>query len=68
MYIKYDQSADAVYITLQSNANINHTEEHNEVNIDYDISGNPIGLEILDAHRFFDSKEKSVPIEYLVTA
>jgi uncharacterized protein YuzE len=49
MKIEYDNEIDALYIRLQEK-HVDRTEEIAEgVNVDFDISGKVIGLEVLDA-------------------
>ena len=49
MKIEYDPEANALYITLRGDAQIHHTEEVTEsLNVDIDVEGRPLGIEILD--------------------
>lgn len=49
MKIRYDNKADAIYIYLtESTKKSTETEEiSNEIFMDYDASGQPIGIEII---------------------
>ncbi|MBC7809833.1 MAG: DUF2283 domain-containing protein [Burkholderiales bacterium] len=47
MRIKYDQSADAMYITLNNNQVVHTTALGEAVAIDFDADDNIIGLELL---------------------
>lgn len=53
--MKYDEDANALYIKLENNRKVAWTNPVNllsgtmgvEINIDYDVDGNPVGIEIL---------------------
>ena len=49
MRIRYDEEADALYIKLQEGGYHESDEIKDGFILDYDIDGNIIGIEILDA-------------------
>jgi len=64
MKITYDEQTDAAYIYLTSDVvtnNVAHTymcnplEVNGQINLDFDLSGKLIGIEILDAKRKLSS-------------
>ena len=62
MKIQYDPKADALYIELRDG----DIEESDEIAkgfiVDYDIEGNPVAIEILDASRVMGGKEMRVEL------
>ena len=51
MEIKYDREADAMYLRL-SNAEVAESDESKPgIIIDYDLKGNIVGIELLDASK-----------------
>lgn len=54
MKIKIDREADAAYITLKQGEVFETVAESNDVMIDFDNSGNILGIEILN----YSNKEK----------
>ena len=59
MMIKYDESADALYIRLKERKYSESDEIKNGFIIDYDDNGIIIGLEILDASHYLNPQELS---------
>jgi uncharacterized protein YuzE len=54
MYLTYDQEADAVYVYF-SDRPVARTEELSDVvNVDYDSSGDEVGVEFLDVSQGID--------------
>ncbi len=49
MRVRYDEEADALYIKLQEGGYHESDEIKDGFILDYDIDGNIIGIEILDA-------------------
>jgi len=49
MRVRYDEEADALYIKLQEGGYHESDEIKDGFILDYDINGNIIGIEILDA-------------------
>ena len=49
MRVRYDEEADALYIKLQEGGHHESDEIKDGFILDYDIDGNIIGIEILDA-------------------
>ncbi len=48
LHLTYDQGADAVYVYFSRNE-IDHTDEiTDQINVDYDAQGEPVGVEFLD--------------------
>ena len=57
MRIHYSQDADALYIRLKETEIKNTDEIADEVIMDYDESGNIVGIEILSASQKADMQE-----------
>lgn len=52
--LTFDQEADAVYVYF-SGEDVDHTDELTEqVNVDYDVKGEPVGVEFLDVSEGID--------------
>ncbi len=51
MVIKYDKEADALYIKLSEGKVAESDEEKPGVILDYDVDGNILGIEVLDASK-----------------
>jgi len=49
MNIKYDKEADAFYLKLSDAEVVESDQEKPEIIIDYDDSGNMVGIEVFDA-------------------
>lgn len=49
MVIKYDKEADVVYLQFTENEVYESDEERQGIIIDYDIDGNIVGIEYLNA-------------------
>lgn len=49
MDIKYDRVADAVYVNVGTGKIAKTMEMNDRLNVDMDVSGNIVGIEILDA-------------------
>ncbi len=49
MVIKYDKDIDVIYIKLSDNRVAESDEEKPGIILDYDESGNIVGIEVLDA-------------------
>ncbi len=71
MKVRYDQEADAAYIYLTTRPPVvaETKEISDEIFMDYDVSGQPIGIEIIGVTdkvppktlRFFKSKNPKTP-------
>jgi len=60
MKIEYSKEDDALYITLKE-ADVADTDELTEdIIIDYDIGGNIVGIEVLDASQHVDIENISI--------
>jgi uncharacterized protein YuzE len=58
MKMSYDPKANALYIRLRK-AKIEESDEISPgVIIDYDEKGNPVGIEFLDAAKFFGGRRE----------
>jgi uncharacterized protein YuzE len=63
MKVKYDKEVDVLYITL-SDEKIKESDEHKPgIILDYDASGNMVGIEILDASK---KMHPTMKVEYEV--
>ncbi|MCC5942196.1 MAG: DUF2283 domain-containing protein [Balneolaceae bacterium] len=51
MNIKYDQAADAMYLKFSDEEVVESDEDKPGIIIDYDESGNVVGIELLDASK-----------------
>lgn len=51
MVIKYDKDIDVIYIKLSDNRVAESDEEKPGIILDYDESGNIVGIEVLEASR-----------------
>lgn len=49
MDIKYDKVADAVYVNVSKSKVAKTMEMSDRLNVDVDVAGNIVGIEILDA-------------------
>lgn len=66
MKISYDPKADALYIRL-GKGKIDESDEVAEgIIVDYDLKRKPLGIEILDADRFFGG-HKEMQVELALT-
>ncbi len=72
MDIKYDKVADAVYVNVSSKKVAKTIEMSNRLNVDVDMAGNIVGIEILDASNqeqlvanLQDNLASGVPIEII---
>jgi uncharacterized protein YuzE len=62
MRIRYDRKVDALYIRLRE-GDIEESDEVSQgVIIDYDIEGQPMAIEILDASRILGGREMKVEL------
>lgn len=58
MRIKYDESVDALAISLVGRVRSAKTKAIAEgINLDYDVGGNLVAIEVLDASRFMRRKQ-----------
>ncbi|MFH1592569.1 MAG: DUF2283 domain-containing protein [Candidatus Woesearchaeota archaeon] len=69
MKITYDSDADAMYIYLDEEAEIDRTKEvDKDVIIDYDKKGNVIGIEFLFVKEKRPELLKQIKVENLIAA
>jgi len=59
MKVRYDEEADAIYITLREGVYHESDEVRDGFVLDYDSDGNIIAIEILDASTHLDPTELS---------
>jgi uncharacterized protein YuzE len=64
MKVTYDAEVDVLRILLQDTAVAESDEERTGIIIDYDASGNIVGIEILDATQRVGSPQS---VEYAIT-
>lgn len=57
MKISYDKEIDALSMTLRKGKVAKTVEVSPEILVDFDVAGNPLYLEILDASRKIGKKE-----------
>lgn len=64
MKIRYSHEADALYIRFKEIKIADTDELTEDIIIDYDIDGNIVGIEILDASQHVDVKNINISTEY----
>ena len=57
MKIEYDKEVDALYIRIQEKDVARSQEVSDGVNLDFDVDGRLIGLEVLDASKRYPSSD-----------
>ena len=62
MRIQYDPEADALYIELHDGEIEESDEVARDFIVDYDASGNPVAIEILNASRVLGGREMKVEL------
>ncbi|MDR1884521.1 MAG: DUF2283 domain-containing protein [Prevotella sp.] len=63
MKVKYDKEQDILYISLSDEAICESDEEKKGIILDYSVSGNIVGIEILNASKQMENPTK---VEYEV--
>ena len=57
MKIEYDKEVDALYIRIQEKEVVRTQEVSDGVNLDFDVEGRLIGLEVLGASKKYPSSD-----------
>ena len=57
MKIEYDREVDALYIRIQEKEVVRTQEVSDGVNLDFDVEGQLIGLEVLGASKKYPSSD-----------
>jgi len=57
MKIEYDREVDALYIRIQEKEVVRTQEVSDGVNLDFDVEGRLIGLEVLGASKKYPSSD-----------
>jgi len=60
MKIEYDQQADAIYIRLKAGTIAESDEVRSGVELDFDVEGKVLGIEILDVSEHTDNPRELV--------